>query len=489
MTLICPRTQDINEQNSCKMKRYITRLYGVILILLTLQSTAQINKNYPEIGKSIPEDFKLQNIQYFPKKSVTMAEFKGKWLVLDFWTIHCASCIASFPSVNKEMKKFKDKVQFMLVGVAERGDNEAQIKSLYATITKRANLQLPCAFDSTLYYRYDLNKTPYVIMVDPTGIVRALTTEADESTLDRLMKGETLATEVIKSARRKNEQRMEIAFDSKKPFLINGNGGADTDYLFRSILKKCGPEYSAYDLKPRIELQKNGLYQTLRTDLIYLYKIAFWGQYQWSYIKGHYQNGKSDSLRSATIFPEAVLNVKDTTVFNNDFIGGTNAFCYSLQVPPAEASKQRMMKIMQNDLANYFGYDAHIEDREMPCLKLIISDNKKVKKWQLGDTSTVKVLDKSKLKKYIPNFSISQILLKIEDEIAWKTFKRHLPVVDFTELQCGINFIQDCYWSDYNDVRRCLKANGLDLVLGTKKMKVLVISDPKPKETAALGNN
>src|SRR5688572_9535860 len=71
-------------------------------------------RHYPEVGDANLE-FALTNIRYFSKKEASLADFKGKWLIVDFWTRWCPACIASFPKVDELKKKFEGKVQFILV--------------------------------------------------------------------------------------------------------------------------------------------------------------------------------------------------------------------------------------------------------------------------------------------------------------------------------------------------------------------------------------
>jgi hypothetical protein len=51
--------------------------------------------------------------------------------------------------------------------------------------------------------------------------------------------------------------------------------------------------------------------------------------------------------------------------------------------------------------------------------------------------------------------------------------------LDETGIQGNIDLEMDCIWTDLNDVKKELRKNGLDLVKGEKKLKVLVIRDPQ----------
>src|SRR5438309_1226849 len=109
--------------NSLIMKqRYFYLLIALGLIqsvALAQPKTSGDDFNYPEIGKPCP-DFTLNEIYNYPKSKASLQDFKGKWLILDFWSRGCTACIQSFPKLNELTKEFKDKVQIVLVGVDDK---------------------------------------------------------------------------------------------------------------------------------------------------------------------------------------------------------------------------------------------------------------------------------------------------------------------------------------------------------------------------------
>jgi len=442
----------------------IKRLVFIFIFLASGMLWAKADSSYPvypEVGKPMPEDFVLQNIKYFPKKIAHLDDFKGKWLILDFWTLHCGYCISSFPRINEEMKSFKDSVQFILVGAAHNYDPKGAIEDLYASIRERINLKLPCAFDSVLYNRYDLFSVPYVIVIDPKSIVRAISYKIDSVDLTQLMAGKTPN---LAKAYRAHEDRNQISYNQNVPLLVNNNGGNDSDFLYRSILKKCGSEFPyAFD---NIENVKNGLFQLARMAVVDLYKFAYMGKRDWG------SRGKVDSLLHADYWPYLICNIKDSSIFRLDDGTGKNTYCYSLKVPKLRATKTFLMKVMQADLEHYFGYKAEIVEKEMTCLKLVILDERKIPRRQKGDTSTFQWINRP-LKFYAANFSTND-LIKYLDDISTH---QKMPVFDETGINEKLNLMIDCYWGDFDDVKKTLNRNGLDLVRGQRMMKTLVISD------------
>ncbi|MFS2187234.1 TlpA family protein disulfide reductase [Mucilaginibacter sp. Mucisp84] len=139
---------------------------------------AQSPRNYPAVGSPCP-DLQFNEVRYFTKKQVSLADFKGQWLILDFWNRHCGTCIEKMPATDSLQQKFSKQVSILLVGYTgsqytHRPDNA--IRAFYKGIRKRMRVSLPIAYDSLMFHRLAIGACPYIIIVDPKGIVRAVTT-------------------------------------------------------------------------------------------------------------------------------------------------------------------------------------------------------------------------------------------------------------------------------------------------------------------------
>lgn len=72
------------------------------------------------LNKPAP-DFHLKDVN---GKTVSLADYKGKTLIIDFWATWCEPCLMSFPSIASVMDKYKDNpnVKFLFIDVREKGD-------------------------------------------------------------------------------------------------------------------------------------------------------------------------------------------------------------------------------------------------------------------------------------------------------------------------------------------------------------------------------
>ncbi len=113
--------------------------------------------------KSAP-DFKLKNID---GKEHSLADYKNKWLVLDFWGTWCGPCKAELPEVNKffvELAEGKHgDIKFLSVACY---DTEPKVKS-FIELNKYS---IPVAMsDSKVERNYKISGYPSKILISPEG--------------------------------------------------------------------------------------------------------------------------------------------------------------------------------------------------------------------------------------------------------------------------------------------------------------------------------
>ncbi|MFD2872002.1 redoxin domain-containing protein [Mucilaginibacter ximonensis] len=415
----------------------------------------------PIIGKPCPE-FHFNQVDFYSKKAVSLSDFKGKWLILDFWSKDCSSCIASFPSINREQQQLKDSVQFLMVTY---DDVKHVNRTMYASFKKKLNLQMPCAFDdadSTLFREFNVGLLPHNIVVDPKGIVRVITSKLLGEKLKAFMAGKPVSFPTPSYLNDKNITGEEkFQYNRNLPYLVNGNGGIDGTFSFRSMLTMA----SAKTPSSEIVDYKKGRLEMLGYPLTYLYAQAYFGKYL---------RGLNDSLLNDT-WLTPVLKLKDTSIFQYDFAGNKNLFCYSLVVPNSHASKESILNRMQADLRSYFGYEATIEKRKMPYWRLIATAKAKSELKTKGGPSKLSDNGKPWQQISMRNQPMSY-LVKIVGMYSGVVERDGIPVIDETGIAGNIDM--DIDWAtDFAAVKEELNRHGLDLVSGEKEMKTLVLRD------------
>lgn len=435
------------------------------VLLLTCYAHAQtyrayINrKNHPDISKPV-YNFTIKDVHEYPKKVIKLHELKGQNIILDFWHKECVACIQSFPKMNELQKKFKGDVKIILVGLE---DETNRIRGMYDLLKSRYNLELTHAFDSLAFWNIcPSGAAPHLVWIDKNGIVQAVTNQASENDIQDFVNGKKFVYKDYSYA----AQMAPRGYDGMLPFLIDGNGGEATDFLYRSVLseyKQGKPMAGTYGSIER-SLTIAGMVQGTFA-LRYLYRLAYTGEYEWVV---------NDSLYGV-VYPQMALEIKDSTAFMEDFNKSKGLYTYSLIVPPAKATVKHVMETMQRDLKTYFGYDATVETRNMPCWKLVASEKaKQAIKFKPAGSKPGGRYD------YTGYELINTTMRGVMAATFLNAARFGAPVIDKTGIEGTFDFeLSNVRLNVWDDVVKALKEKGFDLIKEEMPMKVIVVRDPK----------
>ncbi|HEY0298074.1 MAG TPA: TlpA disulfide reductase family protein [Arachidicoccus sp.] len=103
-------------------------------------------------------------------KPVNLSDFKGKYVLIDFWASWCGPCRAENPNVVKAYNKYKDK-NFTIFGVSldQSGDNwKEAIAKDNLTWTEVSDLQY---WKNAAAADYGVQAIPANFLIDPNGVI------------------------------------------------------------------------------------------------------------------------------------------------------------------------------------------------------------------------------------------------------------------------------------------------------------------------------
>lgn len=153
------------------------KLICIIISTITfLQVNSQKLDIVPyQIGERI-YDLSLENIINYKDTIARLSSFGNKIIILDFWNIHCTSCIQMFPLEDSLQEKFRDDIQFILVTSDEREKVEQFLKQ-YNTLHKKP-LALPIITnDRYLSKMFRFTSIPHYVWIAPNGQIMAETSD------------------------------------------------------------------------------------------------------------------------------------------------------------------------------------------------------------------------------------------------------------------------------------------------------------------------
>ena len=116
-------------------------------------------------GAQIP-DFPFVDLDGHPRK---LSEFRGHYLLLDFWAPWCAPCTAELPYLKSAYQRFRGK-GFEILGMVNQDENE-RVKSFVA----QRQMEWPQAtwdsIEKLVIYDFSIRSIPQPILLDPQGKV------------------------------------------------------------------------------------------------------------------------------------------------------------------------------------------------------------------------------------------------------------------------------------------------------------------------------
>lgn len=161
-----------------RLKTSIVLAIIISLILITTSCAPPC----PDLGKSAP-DFTLQNIE---GKNVSLSDFKGKTVILNFWATWCGPCQYETPFLQAIHNERANKgVVVLTIDIKE---NPATVKSF----AKNKGISFPILLDTEakVAQRYCLpGALPITIFINAEGIIKARKIGAfkDQAELERML--------------------------------------------------------------------------------------------------------------------------------------------------------------------------------------------------------------------------------------------------------------------------------------------------------------
>ncbi|SIN73238.1 TlpA disulfide reductase family protein [Chitinophaga niabensis] len=138
---------------------------------------ASFSKNFPQLDfynffhnyiikswKTAP-DFTLKSPD--AKTTYKLADYRGKWLLLDFWGTWCPPCREEMPKINAFAQKIKGRNDLAFLSIACRDQPETVISYLAAH-----NYDMPASMsDNQVQKKYEVPGYPAKFLISPSGTV------------------------------------------------------------------------------------------------------------------------------------------------------------------------------------------------------------------------------------------------------------------------------------------------------------------------------
>jgi len=138
-----------------------------------------------EVGDQAP-DFQLDNLE---GTSVSLSDFRGNPVMLNFWTTWCSPCVHEMPAIQSMYEE--QSIKGLVLLAVNLGGTSSQVKEFLHS----HNLSLPVLLDidREVAQEYGIRAIPTTFFIDEEGIIQVVKVgafpnkEAIENDLDKIM--------------------------------------------------------------------------------------------------------------------------------------------------------------------------------------------------------------------------------------------------------------------------------------------------------------
>ena len=141
------------------------KLVAACLALGLLLAGCAESSNEAGAGKELAPDFKLDSLAGRP---VTLSEFKGKTVIIDFWATWCPPCVFQVPELNKLHAAHQQAGDVVVIGVAVDVEGESVVRPW----VEEHGIEYTVAIgDEKLANRFGALGFPTLVVVAPDGSI------------------------------------------------------------------------------------------------------------------------------------------------------------------------------------------------------------------------------------------------------------------------------------------------------------------------------
>ena len=392
----------------------------IIFLLFSLDSSSQEDS---KLGMNLTE-LNFSRILNFEKETAQLSDFKNKMVILDFWSVWCSPCIASFPHLEELQSQFPNDLQVLTV----TSDSEERI----GQFLKNRAMLLPIVLDQygELAKTFPHGVIPHTVVIDKEGTVRIIASPRDISVelIHKILLGEEVNVEEKSDVRN---------FDPSLPLSGNDN------LLYQIAITPYNTNFPTYSYTGGGDGPYAGR-RILATNLAArgLFEIAFQ-------------------------FPQRIKTIVEVSDLSRFEWSKQNAICFDLIVP--EDLGERRFEMMKEQLTRYYGYRVTVEERVMPVKVLQRIDGMEISISQSFQNSE-SFVSYTKQELSMKRAPIKELAAFLEDQM-------HIPVVDETNLAELYDLNILWYNEKPEQIHDALRKLGLELIDAERKVEVLVIRD------------
>jgi thiol-disulfide isomerase/thioredoxin len=150
---------------------------ATLCFFLKVNAQSQTSLHKPlKIGDAIPEaiwNLPLQIVNHPEgKKTITLNDYRGKLIILDFWATWCTACIRAMPNTHQIQENFKNKL--VVLPITYEPLNKSRSFLVSNQTIKNLSLFSVCA-DTIMRQLFPYKSIPHYVWIGANGSISAIT--------------------------------------------------------------------------------------------------------------------------------------------------------------------------------------------------------------------------------------------------------------------------------------------------------------------------
>jgi thiol-disulfide isomerase/thioredoxin len=398
------------------------------------------------IGDHLPSGIEFQTVLNNKEKPIHLDDYRGNYLILQFWAPTCSASISSLPKTEQLNEQFGDRLEILPVTVF----SEAQIRETLEAFPTLRDLDLPLAVNAREVYRHFPHSViPHFVVLSPEGEVLAITGLEDmtEKNLNLLINENQVAFRTKSDTQTRLDPASKLI--SENPQISNKN------IWFQSAFTGYIPEVTGS------LTQNQGEFFHIRIvnmTLLYHYRLAYSERSLTDYF------GKN---RIETIgFDPNELEPEGKGLDYKDWKAeGGHVFGYELIAP----NHLNPYELMREDLKRFLPHiQATVETKPRTVLALVQQEGKSFPKSAVTQKSYKTGPQGLSMRMYPLDgfvYHLNAGFLRTNP----------IPITNRTGIDYPIDLDLDARLTDVESLRAALRQNGLDLIERVEEIPVLVL--------------
>lgn len=420
-------------------------ILSLILMLISKGLYSQEQLKALQIGDVIP-NFEFELVNHSSSRA-SMADFRGKFLLLDFWATWCTSCILKFPQLDSLQRKYDNKsFQVLLVNTKNTNDTKLKVESFFQKRkTPGGNRYiLPSIINDTITEKlFPHQMVPHYVLVDKSGVIRAITSsdQITELNINAFLMGKHIDLTL----------KRDMDFDFNKPLFVDGNGGYNEKYMFRSLLTG----YLQNVASNAGTVFKNGTDSITRfymtnTSVFMLYGAAYPEIFTYPLNRFQMRVGNMNKYHKRGDWSDWKID---------------NAVTYELIIPPS--TEEQMLTYMRSDLKRYFNLKVLKEKRRVKCM--VVKRGKDIRKLIAKDVQPeINFYQNDREIKILKNYPISELFAFFNSSFSF-------PFVDETNIKEKVTIELPKNFMDIDSLKAKLATYGLILTQEERELEFITL--------------